>query len=118
MIMFVTAFFFGSVFALPARTVINDTQKMSKRQRAIVYGAGPLMSFVIFVAFLALIPLGGAIVGLAILGASMHLLSAIYSFMPFDPMDGNKVFGWRKPAWLLTFAPLLVLYFAMVIWVF
>ncbi len=117
-IMFVTAFFFGSVFALPARTVINDTEKMSKKQRAIIYGAGPLMSFLIFVAFLALIPLGGGLVGLATLGASMHLLSAVYSFMPFDPMDGNKVYKWRRPVWLLAFVPLLVLYFAMVIWVF
>ena len=117
-IMFVTAFLFGSVFALPARTVINDTQKLNNKQKAVIYGSGPLMSFVIFVAFLMLVPLGGAIVGLAILGASMHLLSAVYSFMPFDPMDGHKVFKWKKPVWLMAFAPLLVLYFAMVIWVF
>ena len=117
-IMFVTALLFGSVFALPARVVINDTEKLSKKQRAMIYGAGPLMSFVIFVAFLALVPLGGAVVGLAILGASMHLLSAVYSFMPFDPMDGNKVYKWKRSVWLMAFAPLLVLYFAMVIWVF
>jgi len=117
-IMFVTAFLFGSVFALPARTVINDTEKLSKKQRAMIYGAGPLMSFTIFVAFLALVPLDGAIVSLAILGASMHLLSAVYSFMPFDPMDGNKVYKWKRSVWLMAFAPLLVLYFAMVIWVF
>jgi hypothetical protein len=117
-IMFVTALLFGSVFALPARVVINDTEKLSKKQRAMIYGAGPLMSFAIFVAFMALTPLGGAVVGLAILGASMHLLSAVYSFMPFDPMDGNKVYRWRRLVWLMSFAPLLVLYFAMVIWVF
>jgi hypothetical protein len=117
-IMFVTALLFGSVFALPARVVINDTDKLSKKQRAMIYGAGPLMSFALFVAFMALTPLGGAVVGLAILGASMHLLSAVYSFMPFDPMDGNKVYRWRRLVWLMAFAPLLVLYFAMVIWVF
>jgi hypothetical protein len=70
------------------------------------------------VVFLLFIPLGGAIVALAVLGASMHLLSAVYSFMPFDPMDGNKVYRWKKFVWLAAFAPLLVLYFAMVIWVF
>jgi hypothetical protein len=117
-IMFVTAFLFGSVFALPGRTIINDAQKLTPKQRAVVYGAGPLMSFSIFVVFLLFIPLGGAIGTLAILGASMHLLSAVYSFMPFDPMDGNKVYRWRKLVWLAAFAPLLVLYFAMVIWVF
>jgi hypothetical protein len=117
-IMFATALLFGSVFALPARVIINDTEKLSKKQRAMIYGAGPLMSFVIFVAFLALVPLGGAVVGLAMLGASMHLLSAVYSFMPFDPMDGNKVYRWKHSVWLMAFAPLLVLYFAMVIWVF
>jgi hypothetical protein len=117
-IMFVTAFLFGSVFALPGRTIINDTQKLTPKQRAMIYGAGPLMSFSIFVVFLLFIPLGGAIGTLAVLGASMHLLSAVYSFMPFDPMDGNKVYRWKKFLWLAAFAPLLVLYFAMVIWVF
>lgn len=117
-IMFVTAFLFGSVFALPGRTVINDTEKLTAKQRAIIYGAGPLMSFTIFCAFLLLIPVGGDVAALGILGASMHLLSAVYSFMPFDPMDGNKVYRWRHLVWLVAFAPLLVLYFAMVIWVF
>lgn len=117
-IMFVTALLFGSVFALPGRTIINDTQKLTPKQRAMIYGAGPMMSFSIFVVFLLFIPLGGAIVALAVLGASMHLLSAVYSFMPFDPMDGNKVYRWKKFVWLAAFAPLLVLYFAMVIWVF
>jgi len=79
---------------------------------------GPLMSFAIFCAFLLLVPVGGTVAALGILGASMNLLSAVYSFMPFDPMDGNKVYRWRHLAWLAAFAPLLVLYFAMVIWVF
>jgi len=118
-IMFVTAFFFGSVFALPGRTIINDTDKLTAKQRAMIYGAGPLMSFTIFLAFMALLPIDDeTVVALALLGASMHLLSAVYSFMPFDPMDGNKVFRWKRWVWLAAFAPLLVLYFAMVIWVF
>jgi hypothetical protein len=117
-IMFVTAFLFGSVFALPGRTVINDTEKLTAKQRAVIYGAGPLMSFTIFCAFLLFVPVGGTVAALGLLGASMHLLSAVYSFMPFDPMDGNKVYRWKHLVWLGAFAPLLVLYFAMVIWVF
>ncbi len=117
-IMLLTGILFGSVFGLPARTTINNTEKLTPKQRAVIYGIGPITSFLVFIPFLLLIPAGGFIASVGILGASMNLLSAVYSFMPFDPMDGNKVYRWKKPGWLMAFAPLLALYFAMVIWVF
>ncbi len=117
-IMLFTGILFGSVFGLPARTAINNTEKLTPKQRAVIYGIGPTTSFLVFIPFLLLIPAGGFIASIGILGASMNLLSAVYSFMPFEPMDGNKVYRWKRPGWLVAFAPLLALYFVMVIWVF
>jgi Zn-dependent protease len=117
-IMFITAFFFRVVYAMPARLSINDSDKLSTRQQAMVYCSGPLVSVLMFGIFMLLVPLGGFAATIGLLGASMNLLSAVYSLMPFKPMDGRKVLKWKWPVWAALFFPLLVLYFALTIYVF
>jgi Zn-dependent protease len=109
-IMFVTAFLFGLVYAVPARTIINDVKKLGVREQAIIYMSGPMMSAVLAVAFILLVPAGGFFATVALLGVSMNLLTAVYSLMPIDPLDGVRVYKWKKPVWLVAFLPLLVLY--------
>jgi hypothetical protein len=116
-IMFLTAILFGVVYSSPSRLAINDAKALSLKQQAIVYGSGPLVSFVIFVVFIALVPLGGDLATVGWLGASMNLLTAAYAMMPFEPMDGRKVYNWKKLAWAVPFVGLLVLYFALTIFV-
>jgi len=116
-IMFITALLFGVVYSSPSRLAINDSQKMTVKQQAIVYGSGPIMSLVVFAIFLALIPLGGSAATIGELGASMNLLTATYAMMPFDPMDGRRVYEWKKWAWAGLFAPMLVLYFLLIIFI-
>ena len=116
-IMFLTAILFGVVYSSPSRLAINDTKDMTVRQQAIVYGSGPIMSFAVFAAFLALIPFGGYAATIGTLGASMNLLTATYALMPFEPMDGRKVYVWNKWVWAILFLVLLGLYFALTIFV-
>jgi len=116
-IMILTTGLFGIVFSLPARTAINDTDKLSTRQKAVIYAAGPLMSVLLFVLFALLIPMGGSLATIGLVGCSSNLLAAVYGMMPFEPMDGKKVVKYRKSLWALMFIPLLVLYFLMVIFV-
>jgi Zn-dependent protease len=47
----------------------------------------------------------------------MNLLSAVYSLTPFNPMDGNKVYRWKKALWAVTFVPMLLLYLGITIFV-
>jgi hypothetical protein len=117
-IMFLTAGLFHVVYAMPARLRIDGSTKLTARQEAFVYGSGPLVSFIVFLAFALLIPLGGLAETIGLLGCSMNLLTAVYSMMPFKPMDGKFVMKWSIWAWVLTFPPLLTLYFAMMIYVF
>ncbi|MEM0448725.1 MAG: hypothetical protein QW520_02760 [Methanomassiliicoccales archaeon] len=117
-LMVITSFFFGLVYAYPAKTVINDPKKLTPKQQAIVFGAGPLVSLGVFSIFLLFIPLGGWFLPIAILACSMNLLSAVYSFMPFEPMDGRQVLKWKKLLWVAIFLPLLAIFFLMSIFVF
>lgn len=117
-IMIVTTALFSIVFSLPARTAINDMDKLSTKQKAIIYAAGPLMSVVLFGVFALLIPLGGSLGAIGLVGCSSNLLAAVYGMMPFEPMDGKKVVRYKKVLWALMFIPLLLLYFLMAIYVF
>jgi Zn-dependent protease len=47
----------------------------------------------------------------------MNLLTATYAMMPFEPMDGRKVYKWKKWVWAVMFVPMLALYFALIIYV-
>ena len=116
-IMFLTALAFGVVFSSPSRLAINEADKMTVKQQAAVYGAGPVVSTVLFIAFLALIPFGGMAATIGGLGASMNLLTATYAMMPFEPMDGRKVYNWKKWAWAAMFLPMLTMYFVLVIFI-
>jgi len=117
-IMFVTALIFGTVYSFPSRTTVNDPDKLSQKQRALLYGAGPLMSFVVFAIFLALVPVGGAVATIALLACTMNLLTAVYSFMPLSPMDGAHVFKWKKQIWAAVFIPMFILYMLLAVFVF
>ena len=114
-IMFLTALAFGVVYSSPSRLAINDTKDLTAKQQAVIYGAGPLMSVIVFIVFLAVIPFGGYAATVGTLGASMNLLTATYSLMPFEPMDGKKVYKWNKLVWAVSFVSLMVLYFGLTI---
>lgn len=116
-IMFITALAFGVVYSSPSRLAIAEADKMTEKQQAMVYGSGPVVSIILFGVFAALIPLGGAASTIGKLGASMNLLTAAYAMMPFVPMDGHRVYKWKKWVWAVLFLPTLVLYFAIVIFV-
>jgi hypothetical protein len=115
--MFATSWLFGLVYALPARTIINGADKLTKKQQAIVYLSGPSVSLVLAIAFLLLLLAGDSFRTIGLIGCSMNILSAAYSLMPFDPMDGNKVYKWKKITWVLIFLPLLAFYLVLNLYV-
>ena len=108
-------FLFGTVFSSPSRLAINDPEEKSSQQQAIIYGAGPIMSLVVAAVFLAMIPYGGLAATIGMLGATMNLLTATYSLLPFKPMDGLKIFKWKKKAWVGLFVPMMAMYFTLIL---
>ena len=117
-IMFITAFFFKVVYAMPARLAINEADKLSPRKQAILATSRPLVNYGLFTAFMLLVPLGGFLATIGLVSASMNLLSAVYGLMPLKPMNGYKVLKWKWYVWAGMFLSLLVLYFVMTIYVF
>jgi hypothetical protein len=116
-IMFITAIFFGVVYAVPARTIINNSDKLDKKVKGIVYLAGPMVSFAFAIFFLLLSFLGGPWTKLGLLGVSMNLLSSVYGLMPFNPMDGKKVIDWRGAVWAVAFIPVLIVYVLVTLYI-
>lgn len=48
---------------------------------------------------------------------TVNLLTATYTMMPFEPMDGRKIYDWKKWVWAVPFVALLAIYFALTIFV-
>ncbi len=119
--MLITSWLFGSPFAQPARAII-DTKDLKPRGIALVALAGPAISLALSLMFLLLVPLryvpwGGWIATVGVLGFSMNMLSTVYSLMPFEPMDGGKIFGWSKVLWGMLFIPLALFYLLMLVFI-
>ncbi len=119
--MILTSWLFGTVFAQPARAIINS-KDLKPRGIALVAFAGPAASLLLSLPFLLLIPLrytpwGGWIAAVGVLGFSMNMLSTVYSLMPFEPMDGGRIFGWSKVLWAFIFIPLLLFYLVMLVFI-
>jgi Zn-dependent protease len=112
-IMFLTAWLFGDVFAQPTLTVMQSDTSLDNRASGLVMIAGPLTSLCFAFVCLALISLGGVIATAGTIGFSMNLLTCVYSLLPIKPLDGEGVYKWNKVLWAVFFIPVLVTYVAV-----
>jgi Zn-dependent protease len=112
-IMFLTAWLFGDVFAQPTLTVTQSETPLERRESGLVMIAGPLISLIFALVCLSLIPLGGVLATAGAIGFSMNLLLCVYSLLPIKPLDGEGVYKWNKGIWALFFIPVLVTYLAV-----
>ena len=110
-IMFLTAWLFGNVFAQPTLTVVRSRIPLEKRSLGLIMLSGPVFSILIAIACLFLIPLGGIFRTAGMLGFSINLLAGVFELLPVTPCDGKEVFAWNKFVWALVFIPLVLIYF-------
>ncbi len=111
LIMFLTAWLFGNVFAQPTLTAVRSRVPLEKRSLGLIMLSGPVFSILIAIACLLLIPLGGIFRTAGMLGFSINLLAAVFELLPITPCDGKDVFSWNKFVWVLVFFPLVLVYF-------
>ena len=99
---------FGFVFAAPGAVMIypgTDSQgraTLTREKTGVISIAGPVMNIclgAIFVLLNAAYPML-----LFSLGAQINTWLAIFNLIPFGPLDGAKIIGWSKKAWLVTLA--------------
>lgn len=113
---------FGVLFAAPGAVYIYSN-KISKRQNGIISLAGPTLNIVLMIIFIGLqliapiqqyfsflVTWGGEFSGFGIaygtlnawqFGAAMNLMLALFNMIPAFPLDGSKVFMWRKSVWFV-----------------
>ena len=121
LIAFVTAIF-GFVFAAPGAVMIAGP--VSLRQNGKISAAGPLTNlgfggtfFAILFAviyFQITIP---SFLGFVIIQITMvNLILGTFNMIPFPPLDGSKIWSWKKPVWAAMLAVFVVLLAAFFIY--
>ena len=103
----------GFVFAAPGATVIYansaDGRGLSREQNGKISAAGPVVNLLLCIPFAALLVIAGghsslngnilAQMGLA--GIQINAMIASFNMLPISILDGNKVFSWNIPVFLI-----------------
>jgi Zn-dependent protease len=101
----------GFVFAAPGATVIYtnaaDGRGLSREQNGRISAAGPVTNLLLCIPFAALLVIGGGLtsgnilaqIGLA--GIQINAMIAAFNMLPISILDGNKVFSWNIPVFLV-----------------
>jgi len=104
--------FLGIVFAAVGGMQISseNTERagrwqinLSPKQMGIIASIGPLMSLAIGMSLLMLspiVPSFGLERNLFVIGAEINAVLALFSMVPFGPVDGDKVLRWNVTIWL------------------
>ncbi|MFA4860412.1 PKD domain-containing protein [Methanoregula sp.] len=109
-IMFLTAWLYGSAFAQSYRNLVNREGEDEPRELGIEMMAGPLVSIILMFLFLAMMTFGGLWAVAGGLGFTINLITAVYSLIPIETMDGLAIWRWNRPVYLVIFLPLLGFY--------
>jgi hypothetical protein len=110
-IMFLTAWLYGNAFAQSYRNLVKREGKEEIHEIGIEMVAGPVVSIILMLLFLAFIPLGGLWGVAGGVGFSINLITAVYSLMPIETMDGLGIWKWSRGIYLTLFLPLIAFYF-------
>jgi PKD repeat protein/Zn-dependent protease len=110
-IMFLTAWLYGNAFAQSYRNLVNRQGEDEPRELGIEMVAGPCVSIVLMVLFLAFTHLGGLWAIAGGVGFSINLITGVYSLMPIGTMDGGAIWKWNRAVYLMLFLPMIAFYF-------
>jgi Zn-dependent protease len=110
-IMFLTAWLYGNAFAQSYRNLVNRQGEDDPRELGIEMVAGPCVSIVLMILFLSLSQLEGPWAIAGGVGFSINLITAVYSLMPIETMDGGAVWKWNRGVYLMLFLPMIAFYF-------
>lgn len=95
--------FLGIVFAAPGAVQIYGSP--NREQSGKISAAGPLMNLVIAGILFPIAFIGTGIIStIGFFVAYINAFLALFNLLPFGPLDGAKIFHWRKEAWVLLFA--------------
>ena len=110
-IMFVTAWLYGNAFAQSYRNLTNREEGGDEtREAGTEMIAGPLVSIFLMIVFLLLIQAGGIWAIAGGVGFTINLITAVYSLMPLETMDGGAIWKWNRGIYLALTLPMVAFY--------
>ncbi len=110
LIMFVTAWLFGNAFGASYRNLVNRNDDGDPRTVGIEMAAGPVVSIVLTFISLWLVTQGGTWAVAGGIGFVINLITAVYSLMPIETMDGPAIWRWNKGIYLALLVPVFMFY--------
>jgi Zn-dependent protease len=104
----------GFVFAAPGATVIytnaSDGRGLTREQNGRISAAGPVVNLILCLLFtvlfviaggLAALKTGNILTELGLAGIQINAMIAAFNMLPISILDGNKVFSWNIPVFLI-----------------
>ncbi len=110
-VMFLTAWLYGNAFAQSYRNLVNRPGKDNAREIGIEMVSGPCVSIILMLLFIAIIPLGDIWAIAGGVGFTINLITAVYSLMPIETMDGLGIWRWNRAVYFVLFIPMIAFYF-------
>jgi len=110
-VMFLTAWLYGNAFAQSYRNLVNRPGEDNEREIGIEMVSGPCVSIILMLLFLAIIPFGDIWAIAGGVGFTINLITAVYSLMPIETMDGLAIWRWSRAVYLVLFIPMIAFYF-------
>jgi PKD repeat protein len=110
-IMFLTAWLYGNAFGASYRNLVNRNDDEDPRKIGLEMVAGPVVSITLMFIFLGMVMLGGTWAIAGGIGFTINLITAVYSLMPIETMDGLGIWRWNKGVYLALFIPMFAFYF-------
>jgi PKD repeat protein len=110
-IMFLTAWLYGNAFAASYRNMVKREKEDEPREMGIEMVAGPVVSIILMCVFLGMVSLGGIWAVAGGIGFTINLVTAVYSLMPIETMDGGAIWHWNRAIYLALFIPMFAFYF-------
>ena len=96
-------------FAAPGAVYIHK-KNLTRREDALISGAGPFVNIVIALFFLMLVK-SPSLGTLAMFGFHVNAFLALFNLIPVPPLDGSHVFRANFLVWAVLFLPALYLTF-------
>jgi len=109
-IMFLTAWLFGNAFALSYRNLVRREGEEVPRDVGMEMVVGPIVSIILMIISLAMVSLGGLWAVAGGIGFTINLITALYSMMPIETMDGLGIWRWNRWIFLALFVPVFAFY--------
>ena len=94
--------FLGVVFAAPGAVQIFGSP--NREQSGKISAAGPTMNIIIASILFPVSIFGSGVIGqIAFFVAYINAFLALFNLLPFGPLDGAKIFYWKKEIWIGLF---------------